>query len=243
VQNKEFNSCCSIQPTGEIKMKKNYNSDDLADELSVIGYADLALDAGLDTHDDVVLDFVYSGEKFSIEFQKGDSNHLGETDDWGVAENDSNKEAFMELADKLVENGVITEREEAYDLVTDVVEPYLVAELDAELTAKMDANFEKAKEDSIDKAKFTESELSIIKEVADTCVDRVVVLSEHIRSDGSCTSPSDNEVAAVLNKGQRKYHPGHCDARWRRDFSTTHRPCGRLCAKPQTRCISELWIG
>jgi hypothetical protein len=176
-----------VSTTGEIKMDKNYSAEEFSDEVKVIGMEDLGLDKL-----DIYIDIVYDGEKFTIEFQKTDPLYLtGDwvaqqegreyQTDWGVADNDSSKEAYGELADRLVENEVITNPDEAYELLMNLVEPYLDGP-DAELTAKMAANLaEYAKEAGVEQLFLADGVVMSGTEL-DTALQQDIAEYEYINS-------------------------------------------------------------
>lgn len=105
--------------------------EDLTNDIKITGWEDLGLDSPY-----VVLDIVYKGEQYSIGFYEFDPPYLSGdwvaqqagqeyTTDWGVAEDDNNLDSFSDLADKMIENGVINDKDEAFKLVRDAVTPYI----------------------------------------------------------------------------------------------------------------------
>ena len=101
--------------------------------LAVVGREDV--DNGNDGIQ-IYLDVSYGNDSYTIGFEQGEPQYLSadwvaqqegrdyETE-WGTADNDETKEELSRLADKLVEDGVIKEPRDVYELVMDSAEPYL----------------------------------------------------------------------------------------------------------------------
>ena len=84
----------------------------------------------------IVLDVSYGNDSYRLDFEQVEPQYL--SGDWvakqegrdyetefGIADYDYNKDEYNRLADKLVEDGVIEDHDDAYKLVMDSAEPYL----------------------------------------------------------------------------------------------------------------------
>lgn len=152
--------------------------------LAVVGREDLDVDNG----DKVILLAVaYKDEVYNISFDQDEPQYLtGDwvakeagreyTKDWGVADFDVNKDEYNSLADRLVEDGVIKEHDEAYKLVMDSAEPYLEGAHTQELESRMVEN--QAKHNEPEAAKPAPLTLADVRELIS---DEV---AEDIRENG-----------------------------------------------------------